>query len=144
MGPGNDLGHDDPGLVLLELRRAAQVAHGVHLGGHPAFDLLGLGQEPAVEPMGNSTMSSNVVRSNAAVASTFDHEGSAAMSLSGRAFLLVWIGSLALHVTGLTAMFFLAFPFARREEPAAEAHMVQGSYLDIVEEKDFSWVHIRL
>ena len=81
--------------------------------------------EPAVEPMGNSTMSSNVVRSNGAAASTFDHGGSAAMSLSGGAFLLVWIGSVALHVTGLTAMFFLAFPFARREEPPAEVTRVE-------------------
>lgn len=75
--------------------------------------------------MASSTVSSNAVRSDTERAPTFDHTGSAPMSLSGREFLLVWVGSIAFHVAGLVAMFFLVFPFSPQEEAKTEATRVE-------------------
>jgi len=54
------------------------------------------------------------------------HDGSASMSLSGRALLSAWLISLLVHLAGLAGMFFLVFPFTGQESEAeALSPMVQ-------------------
>ena len=75
--------------------------------------------------MVSPTVQSDVVGRDLAVRPAFDHTGSAAMSLSGLAVVLVWIGSIMLHLVGLAVMFFIVFPFTPHEGPEAEVTRVE-------------------
>jgi hypothetical protein len=59
--------------------------------------------QPDIDIPGGLTSSSTV------------HAGSASMTLSGRALLLAWLISVALHAGSLAVMFLVVFPFTARE-----------------------------
>ena len=77
--------------------------------------------------MAGLTAQSDVADLHEVTRPVYDHKGSASMYLTGSKVLLVWLGSILLHGTGLGITLLLVFPFTshqRAEAPVTRVELV--------------------